>query len=108
MIVLRKSIFAAEGIGQTPLFQDLQEQIHHIGVGFFNFVKQDDGIGALAHLFGELPALFMADISWRRSCHPADGKFLHVFGHVDLDQGIFAAKHIDGQQPCQAGSFRPL
>ena len=86
---------AAEGIGEASLFQNLEQQVHHIGMRFFDFVEKDDAIGALAHLLGELAAFFVSDIARRRSCHPADRKFLHVFGHVDLDEGIFAAEHIE-------------
>ncbi len=70
---------------------------------FFHFVEEDDAIGTPAHLLGELAAFFIADVAWRRSGHAADRKFLHVLGHVDLDQGIFAAKHVGCEQAGEMG-----
>ena len=86
---------ASEGIGQSSFFQNLQQEVHDIRMCFFHFIKEYDAIGALPHLFRELSPFFMSDIARRRSCHPADRKFLHVFRHVDLDESIFAAEHMD-------------
>ena len=41
---------AAERIGEAPFFEDLEEEVHHIGVSFFHFVEEDDAIGASAAL----------------------------------------------------------
>src|SRR5205807_705461 len=77
--------------------ENLKQEVHHIGVGLFDFVKKDDAIRTLAHLLCELSAFFVADVPWRRSGHAADRKFLHVLGHVDLNERVFAAEHIDGE-----------
>ena len=39
----------------------------------------------------------MTDVTRGRAGHATDGKFLHVFRHVDLDERVFSAKHVDGQ-----------
>ena len=94
---------AADRIGEASFFEDLQQEIHHIGVRFFHFVEENDAIGAPAHLLGELSAFFIADIARRRSGHAADGEFFHVFRHVDLDQRVFAAEQVRCEQAGQVG-----
>src|SRR5438552_18052748 len=34
--------FPAEGIGEAPFFKNLEKEVHHIGVGFFNLIKEDN------------------------------------------------------------------
>jgi len=61
-------------------------------MGLLNFVEQDDGIGMAAHLFGELPAFFVADVARRGADQPRNGVFLHVLGHVDANHELFVIK----------------
>ena len=54
-----------EGVGESAFFHDLEEHVEDFGVGFFDFVEQDDGVGSSPDALGELPAFFVADVSWR-------------------------------------------
>lgn len=94
---------ASEVVGDLALFEDLKEEVHDIRVGFFDFVEEHDGVGAAADGFGELAAFFITDVSGRGSDEAAGGVFLHVFGHVELDQGVSAAEHEFGEVFCQEG-----
>ena len=58
-------------------------------MGFFDFIKKNDAVGATADFFGELAALFVADVAWRGANEAGDVKLLHVLGHIELDEGIF-------------------
>ena len=62
-------------------------------VRLFDFVEYNDRIRPAAQRFGQLPGVFIADISGRGTHQPADGMALHEFGHIQLHQGVFAAKH---------------
>ena len=45
---------AALGVGEGAVLHDLEEHVEGLGVGFFDFVEEDDGVGAAADGFGEL------------------------------------------------------
>ena len=80
------------GIGDAPVVEDLQQHVEHVWMGFLDFVKEDDGIWLAAHGFGELAALFVADVSWRRADQAADGIFFHVLAHIDAHHVVFVVE----------------
>ena len=53
----------AEAVGQFALLENLEEHVHDVGMGLLDFVKQYDGVGVAAHLFGQLAALLVADVA---------------------------------------------
>src|SRR2546423_15102002 len=61
-------------------------------MGLFDFIQEDDGIGRAPHAFGELASLFIAHITRRRANQLRHGMLLHVFGHIEAHQGLFAAE----------------
>ena len=79
---------AAEAVGDHALLKNLEEQVHDVRMGFFDFVEEHHGVGTATHRFGELAALFVSDITGRRTDETAAGEFLHVLGHVDLDERV--------------------
>mmetsp|Transcript_11213 Transcript_11213/g.31355 ORF Transcript_11213/g.31355 Transcript_11213/m.31355 type:complete len:202 (+) Transcript_11213:279-884(+) len=89
---------AALRVGHPSIVQDLQQDVEDVPVGFFNLVKENDGVWAPAHGFGELAALLVSHVSWGSSDQPADGVLLHVLGHVDADHGGLRVKHVFGQR----------
>ena len=89
--------FASKAIGDLAILENLQENVPDIGVGFFDFIKKDDAVGATADFFGELAALFVADVSWGGTDKAGDIKLFHVFGHVELNKGIFLAEDFFGE-----------
>ena len=58
---------SSERIGQASILHHLQEQIKHILMRFLNLIKQHNRIRLSSDRFRQLPALFMANIAWRRS-----------------------------------------
>ena len=66
MMVLRKSILRPSESVIFAVFQDLQQQMHHVRMRLFDFVEQDHRIRPPPHRFGKLAALFVADITRRR------------------------------------------
>ena len=57
-----------------------------------DLVEEDHRVGLAAHLLGELPALFVADIARRRADEPRHRVLLHVLRHVDADQVILGVE----------------
>ena len=72
-------------------------------MGFFDFVQQDDRIGRAAHAFGELAALFVADIAWRRADQLRYGMLLHVFRHIEANERLLAAEEELGEPASHFG-----
>ena len=54
---------AAVGIGEHPILHDLQEQAPHVGVGLFQLVEEEDGVGVPPDRLGELPPLLVAPVA---------------------------------------------
>ncbi len=74
---------ASHAVGEAAFVKHLKEEVEHIGVGLFDFVEENHGVGTAAHLLGELAAFVITDISRRRADEARHSEFLHVFAHVD-------------------------
>ena len=85
---------SALGIGDPAVIQNLEQNIHDVRMGLFNFVKQDHRIGLAADFFGQLAGLVIADIARRRSDHFGDGVLLHILGHIKANQGLDRFKEL--------------
>src|SRR5262250_1317825 len=57
-----------------------------------DFVKKYHRIGMTAHLFGELSALFVTDVSRWRADQARDAVLFHVLAHVDADHELFVVE----------------
>src|SRR5208283_3417429 len=82
----------AEAVGELAVLEDLKENVEDIGMGFFDLVEQDDGVGRTLDALGELAALLVADVSRRRSDQLADGVLLHELRHIEADEGLVRAE----------------
>ena len=78
----------AVGVGKAAFVHHLQQNVEHIFVGFLNFIEQDDGIRATAHAFRELASFIIAYVSRRCANQTAGAVLLHVFTHVNANQGV--------------------
>ncbi len=67
--------------------------MHDVGMGFLDLVKEHYGIGTAPDRFGKLAAFFITDIAGRRTDQSGSGELLHVFRHVDLDEGVGISGH---------------
>ena len=75
-------------VGQAAVIQHLQQDIEHVGVGFFDFIEQHDGVGPAADGFAELAALLVAHVAGRRADEPGDGVLFLILAHVNAEQGV--------------------
>src|SRR5579884_1279955 len=94
---------AALPIGETPIIENLQQDIEHIRRGLFDFVEQHDAVGAAAHSLGQLPALFITNIAGGCANQAGDAVFLHVLGHVDTNQSMLIVEEEFGEGASQFG-----
>ena len=81
----------------------MQKYIENIGVRFFNFVEQYYRVGSAANCFGKLTALFVADVSRRRSDKAAYAEFLHVFRHIYTHHVFLIVEKRLSQRFCKLG-----
>ena len=88
---------AALTVGDAAVVQHLQQDVEHVGVGLFHLIEQHHAVGLAAHSLGQLAALFITDISRRRTDQTADAELLHIFGHVDAHHVALIVK----QSLCQ-------
>ena len=72
-------------------------------MGLFDLIEQHHRIRASPHLFGQLPALFIAHVPRRSAEQPGTRKFLLVLRHVDSNQGILGIEQELRQGPGQFG-----
>ncbi len=82
----------AKAVREVAVFEHLQQDIEDVGMRLLDFVEQHDRIRVALHLLGELTALFVADVSRRRANQLRHRVLLHVFGHVEANQRVFAAE----------------
>ena len=82
----------AHGICNTPVIEDLKQNIEYIWMCLLDLIKQNDTIRFSADCLCQLTALIVSDISWRRSDQTGYGVFLHVFTHIDPDHVVLIIK----------------
>ena len=89
---------AALRVGQAAVFEHLQQQVEHVGMRLLDLVEQHDRIRTAPHGFGQLAALFVADVSRRCADQPRDRVLLHVLRHVDADHRLGVVEQVLGQR----------
>ncbi len=90
-------------VGEAAVIQDLQQDVEDVRMRLFDFVEQQDGVGATPDLLGQLPALLVADVAGRRADEARDVVLLLILGHVDADQGAFVVEEAAGQGAAEFG-----
>ena len=94
---------ASLAVGQPAVVEDLQQDVEHVVVRLLDLVEQDDAVRPAPHRFGELAALFVADVAGRGADQARDGVLLHVLGHVDADHGVLVVEQALGQRAADLG-----
>ena len=94
---------AALAVRQAAVFEDLQQHVEDIGVGFLDLVEEDHGIRPAPDRFRKLAAFLVTDISRRRTDQARSGELLHVFRHVEADHGLLVVEEKLGQGSGQLG-----
>ena len=90
-------------VGQPPVVQNLQKQVEHFGMRFFDLIEQDQTVRPMAHHFRELASFVVTHIARRRTDEPARGMALHIFRHVDADQRFLIVEHEFGERAGELG-----
>src|SRR5438093_472638 len=79
-------------IGETPVVEDLQEDVEDVGVRLLDLVEQEHGVRPPPYCFGELSALLEPDVAGRRADEPRDRVLFHVLGHVQPDERLLVVE----------------
>src|SRR6266852_1666885 len=88
---------AALRVREAALVEDLQQDVEDLGVRLLDLVEQDHAVRLATDGLRELSALFVADVARRRSDQARHVVALHVIGHIDLHDVLFAAEHELGE-----------
>ena len=67
MIVFLKIDRVAKTVRELAVLENLEQNVKKVGMRFLDFVQQNDGVGSAFDALGQLSALFIADISGRRT-----------------------------------------
>src|SRR5215216_6678013 len=94
---------AALRVRELPVLKDLQHDVEDVGVGLLDLVEENDRVGTPADLLGELAALVVADVAWRRTDETRDRVALHVLGHIEPDHGVLVAEEVFGERTGELG-----
>src|SRR5438105_2935205 len=100
----------AEAVGQVAVLEHLQQDVEDVRVRLLDLVEQHDRVRIALHLFGELTAFFVTDVSGRRANQLAHRMLLHVLRHVEANQRVIAAEQEvreRARQLCLADAGRP-
>src|ERR1700733_8557007 len=89
------------GVGETPVFEDLEQRVEDVRVRLLHFVEEHDGEGLATHGFGQLTTLVVADVARRRADEARHGVLFHVLAHVELDERILVAEEELGERLCE-------
>ena len=57
----------ALSVGQAAVIQYLQQDVEYVRMGFFHFIQKNHAVRFAADLFGQVTALFVANIAGRRT-----------------------------------------
>ena len=79
-------------VRHTAVVQHLQENVEDVGMRFFNFIEQNDGVRVAPHGFREVAPFFVADVSRRRTDQTRNGVLFHEFTHINTDHGFIRIK----------------
>ena len=94
---------AAVAVGQPAVVEELEQDVEDVAVGLFDLVEEDHRVRPPPHGLGELAALLVADVAWRRADEPGHRVLLHVLGHVEPDHGALVVEEELRQRPGQLG-----
>ena len=64
----------------------LQQHIENIGVGFFDFVEEQNRMRLFGNCLGQQTTLIKSDVARGRSNQAADRMALHVLAHIETNQ----------------------
>ena len=72
-------------IGKLAIFKNLQKNIKDLGMSFFDLIKEYYRVWATTNLLGKFAAVFVANITGRRTNETRNVVLLAKFRHINLD-----------------------
>eukprot|EP00053_Salpingoeca_punica_P017026 m.162767 g.162767 ORF g.162767 m.162767 type:complete len:347 (-) comp17097_c1_seq6:1011-2051(-) len=78
----------AFAVGHAPFIKQLKKDGQNVRMGLFNLVKEHDCVRAAGELLGELAALVVSDVSWRRADEFRHLVLLLVLAHIDANEAV--------------------
>mmetsp|Transcript_3247 Transcript_3247/g.10849 ORF Transcript_3247/g.10849 Transcript_3247/m.10849 type:complete len:579 (+) Transcript_3247:544-2280(+) len=78
-------------VREAAVLEDLQEDVEHVRVRFFNLVQKHERVRVPSHRLRELPALLVPDVPGRRPDEPGHREGFHVLAHVDPHHRLLRA-----------------
>src|SRR5712691_3393653 len=93
---------AALAVGEPPVVHDLEQNIENVRMRLFDFVEKHHRIRMSANLLGELASFFVSNVARRCTDEARHRVLLHIFGHVDAQQGALVVEEELGEG---AGKF---
>ena len=84
--------YTSLAVRQASVVEDLKQHVEHVAMRLFDLIEQNDAVRTTAHCLGELTALVIADVSWRRADETRDTVLLHVLAHIDADHAPLIVK----------------
>ena len=78
---------------QTSVVKQLQKKIEYIRMSLFHLVKQNYAVWLAANAVSQHTALFITNISRRRSNKTSHGMLFHKLAHVNPNKSTLIVKH---------------
>ena len=94
---------AALTVGQVAVIEHLQQRVEDVRMSLFDLVEQHHGERLAAHLFGELAAFLVADVSRRRTEESRSRVLLGELGHIHANQRVLIVEQEFGERLGQLG-----
>ena len=91
------------GIRQATVIQNLQQGVEDIRMSLLNLVEQYHAVRLAAYSLGQLTALVIPYISWRRTYQTGYAELLLILAHVDTRHHLLVVKQIVSQRTRQFG-----
>src|SRR5882672_587017 len=88
-------------VGQPPVVQNLQHDVEDVVMSLIDLVEEDHRIRTPPDGLGQLPALFVADVTRRGADKAGHGVPLLIFRHINADHRALVVEKEFGQRPRQ-------
>ena len=85
------------------VIEHLQQRVEDVRMSLFDLVEQHHGERLAAHLFGELAAFLVADVSRRRTEESRSRVLLGELGHIHANQRVLIVEQEFGERLGQLG-----
>ena len=100
---VREVALAAQPVAEAALIQDLQKDVEHRRMGFFNLIEQHHRVGLFANLVHQQAALLVAHVAGRRPVEQRRRVLFLELRHIEANQKRFVVEQEVGQSLGQLG-----